>query len=124
MASLPLVSQGRELLIAQILKVARFPPGGLSELLPVFSADLSTIDGRKEAAATLKALVEGIADKQVRSRLEIGAPPRQKGFEPAGDLDSQIAEAEKKGDYILAGRLKGRKLDGMRYGAGMAAPTK
>jgi hypothetical protein len=83
---------------------------GLSSLARVFDLDFASIEGRSAAAELMAAVVADGVEARVGQRLELPAPARGATPAPPADLDGQIHEAERKGDWARSLVLKDRKL--------------
>ena len=83
---------------------------GLASLARVFDLDLASIEGRRAAAELVAAVVADGVEARVGQRLELPPPARGAAPAPPADLDGQIREAERKGDWARTLVLKDRKL--------------
>ncbi len=81
---------------------------GLASLEPVFSADLSTLEGRTAAADSVKQLIDEEVEKRVNERLKTPAPPKSKPA-PGGTLSAEEIGKLSMAEYEKArreGRIK------------------
>ena len=78
----------------------------LGDVSGFFDGDLNTIEGRTAAVDVIAKYVAGLVDSGVNDRLTTPSPLAPSPTPAAGDLNSQIAEAERKGDFGTSMRLK------------------
>lgn len=89
---------------------AMLAENGLPSLARVFDLDLASIEGRSAAVELVAAVIADSVEARVGQRLELPAPARGATPMPVADLDGQIHEAERKGDWARSLVLKDRKM--------------
>ena len=83
----------------------------LSNLAPVFDADMLSLVGREGVAKTLKELIDARVAEQVAARLKTGTPDKASGKPPeTGDLATRAEAARRKGDWATYQRLSDEML--------------